>query len=129
MLIIVSFLIGVTRHPRIWDCKELCEIGDWVCDHISCPDLEEAWNGGVRHREQLGGNNMKFSTKAKYRMLTTLIDFLLVRFSLPNPQSNQQPQWKGGTGPGPQMRPEGPGACNGEPRVAGIPATQFNVGT
>ncbi len=27
------------------------------------------------------------------------------------------------------MRPEGSGACNGEPRVAGIPATQFNVGT
>ncbi len=26
----------------------------------------EAWNGGVRHREQLGGNYMKFSTKAKY---------------------------------------------------------------
>jgi hypothetical protein len=72
---------------------------------------------------------MKFSTKAKYRMPTTLIEFLLERFSLPKPQSNQQSQWKGVTGPGPQMRPEGPEACNGEPRVAGIPATQFNVGT
>ncbi len=83
----------------------------------------------MRHREQLGGNDMKFSTKANYRMPTTLIDFLLERFSLPNPQSKPQSQWKGVTGPRPQMRPEVPEACIGEPRVAGIPTTQFNVVT
>jgi hypothetical protein len=72
---------------------------------------------------------MKFSTKAKYRMPTTLIDFLLEKFLLPSPQQDQKRQWKGVTGPGPQLRPEGLGACNGEPGVAGIPATQCNVGT
>ncbi len=82
---------------------------------------------GVRNREQLGGKNMKFSTKAKYRMPTTLVDFLLERVFAPN--QPQQQQMKRVTGPRSPVRPGGSGACNGKPRVAGIPATQFNVGT
>jgi hypothetical protein len=26
---------GYQKPTRIWGCRELCEIGDWVCDHIS----------------------------------------------------------------------------------------------
>ncbi len=42
-----------------------------------------AWDGCVRHREQIGRNHMKFYTKAKYWMLTTLIDSSLEGIMLP----------------------------------------------
>ena len=73
---------GYQKPTRIWCCKKMANLADKICDHKTCRNLVEAYGGGMRHREKLGGYNVKFGTRQKYRMPTTLVDYLLTPFEI-----------------------------------------------
>jgi hypothetical protein len=84
--------------------------------------LEEAWDGGVRHREQLLEKYEIFHKgEISHANNTNLI--LFERFQLPTPSANQQQKPERLKGPGSQMRQDGLKVPAVEPRAAGIPAT------
>jgi hypothetical protein len=93
---------GYQKPTRIWCCWEMAKLAPRVCDHKSCPNLVQASGGGVRQRERLGGREMKFGTKQKWRIPSNLVDYLMSPFHL----NDQQSGWSR-VGPRGKLTPEG----------------------
>ena len=74
---------GYQKPTRLWCCERIANLPQRVCDPQICPNNVQAFSGGRRHRERLGGYQMKFSTRAKFRTPSTLVDYLLSAFELP----------------------------------------------
>jgi hypothetical protein len=69
---------GYQNPTRLWCCERITNLPKRVCDPQICPNTVQAL-----HRERLGGYQMKFSTRAKLRTPSTLVDYLLSAFELP----------------------------------------------
>ncbi len=72
--------MGYQKPTRIWCCEEIARPPSVKCDGISCPNVYKASNGQPRHRERLGGNLIKFSTKQKGQMPKAVTDYLISAF-------------------------------------------------
>ena len=75
---------GYQKPTRLWCCKKISELPHKICDHRTCRNLITTWYGSIQHRERLGGNNIKFSTRSKYRTPSSLVEYLLSPYTLPN---------------------------------------------
>ena len=85
MWIIVSLLTGDIKNPPDYGvAKKISELPHKICDHRTCRNLITTWYGSIQHRERLGGNNIKFSTRSKYRTPSSLVEYLLSPYTLPN---------------------------------------------
>ncbi len=75
---------GYQKPTRLWCCKIISELPNNVYDHRTCRNLITTWYGNVQHRERLGGNIIKFSTREKNRTPSSLVEYLLSPYILPN---------------------------------------------
>ena len=80
---------GYQKPTRIWGSPQIASLPDKICDLQTCDNMMDTIYGVRKHFEQLGGNKMKFSTIEKYRMPTTLVEYLLSNCKeyLPNQNS------------------------------------------
>ena len=67
---------GYQKPTRFWGSANLGKLEHKRCEGRKCPNVEVSPEG-VRHREKLGGNAMKFSTAEKGMIPPTVIDYLL----------------------------------------------------
>ncbi len=68
---------GYQKPTRIWCCAQIAKLEDKICDFQNCHNLIKDRVGSQRHRERLGGLGMKFGTLQKFRMPSTLVEYLL----------------------------------------------------
>jgi hypothetical protein len=54
---------GYQKPSRLWCCRKISELPNKICDNRTCRNLITTWYGSVQHRERLGGDNIKFSTR------------------------------------------------------------------
>ena len=71
---------GYQKPNRIWGSPEVVGRGDVLCDGKTCPNLlpvdtKEDWHRRP-HRQRLGGDRMRFDTRAKFRMPQKLVEYL-----------------------------------------------------
>jgi hypothetical protein len=55
----------------------LANLADKVCDGKNCPNMISGKGSRKKHKEQLGGNNMKFGVYHKWKMPEKLVEYLL----------------------------------------------------
>ena len=68
---------GYQKPTRFWGSENLHLLQDRICDGISCPNLVPGQNGPRKHKERLGGPNMRVSTHLKWRVPEKLVLYLL----------------------------------------------------
>ena len=68
---------GYQKPTRIWGPQKMCWLPNKLCDYQTCNSMVQTFNGGWKHVEKLGGYKVKFGTRLKWRMPTTLVDYLL----------------------------------------------------
>ena len=68
---------GYQKPTRIWCCPEIAKLPNRLCDWNFCPNLTEGPSGRKRHRERLGGSEMRYSPRQKGRMPYALVDYLM----------------------------------------------------
>ena len=73
---------GYQKPTRIWCCSEIAKLPHRTCDFVNCTQLIVTPNGSKRHRERLGGLNMKYDTREKGRMPPAAIEYLLSAFPI-----------------------------------------------
>ena len=67
---------GYQKPTRFWGSENLGKLKHVTCPGRACKNVVQDAEG-VRHKEKLGGNNMKFNTTEKGRIPPTIIDYLL----------------------------------------------------
>ena len=72
---------GYKKPTRIWGGDHVRQLDDRVCDRKTCPNLLPGTTFG-RHKEQLGGAEMRMSRKQKYRVPEALVRYL---WNFPDP--------------------------------------------
>ena len=68
---------GYQKPTRIWCSSQIAELPSRKCDLKTCDNMTATGVGGMRHFEQLGCSHIKIQRLDKYRMPTSLIDYLL----------------------------------------------------
>jgi hypothetical protein len=68
---------GYQKPTRIWGSASLLKLGDRLCDPRFCPNVVRGEGGHMRHKESLGGYDMKTTTQLRWRMPKALVEFLL----------------------------------------------------
>ena len=94
---------GYQKPTRFWGSQQFRNLENRQCDRQTCPNLVTQPNGIKRHKFNLGGHDMKFSTKMKGRIPHYLLDYFLssepqfqnllprhVKFNLPTTQKKSQ---------------------------------------
>lgn len=71
---------GYQKPTRIWGSPEVVGRGDVRCDGRTCPNLlqidaRKEWHR-LPHRQRLGGDRMRYGTRAKFRMPGRLVEYL-----------------------------------------------------
>ena len=67
---------GYQKPTRFWGSPNLGKLAHVRCPGKSCTNVEQV-SEGIRHKEKLGGNAMKFNTTQKGRIPPLVIDYLL----------------------------------------------------
>ena len=86
---------GYQKPTRIWCCAQIARLPSRLCDGSTCPQLEVGPTGNLRHRERLGGNEMKFSQRQKGRMPAALVDYLMSAVKIQSTQTDDFPSISG----------------------------------
>ena len=76
---------GYKKQTRLWVLSSLSKVSYLVCDPHTCSQMLDGKDGRRVHREHLGGKQMKFSTRQKERMPSSLVNYLLQGVLFPSP--------------------------------------------
>ena len=68
---------GYQKPTRFWGSPQLGRLHNVLCDFKNCINIIEDDNGNWHHRERLGGLKMIYSTKDKWRVPSSAVDYLL----------------------------------------------------
>ena len=74
---------GYQKPTRIWGSENLANLPSKVCDGKNCQNLISGKGSRKRHKEQLGGYGMKFSTYHKWKVPEKLVEYLLTALKDP----------------------------------------------
>ena len=67
---------GYQKPTRIWGSDHVKALEARLCDPATCTNVRDRENGHRGHREILGGNHMRYSTRMKYRIPEGVIRYL-----------------------------------------------------
>ena len=67
---------GYQKPTIIWGSGQIKHLQDRKCPGITCLDMIDMPDGTRRHKERLGGNNMRTGLRAKYQVPKALIKYL-----------------------------------------------------
>ena len=79
---------GYQKPTRIWGSENLTNLPNKICDGKNCPNLIQGKGFKKRHKEQLGGYRMRFSTYQKWRMPEKLVEYLISALVEPEEKFN-----------------------------------------
>ena len=68
---------GYSKPTRIWGGDHIRALDSRLCDRQTCPNVVCRPNGRLGHKEVLGGNNMRFTRRQKYRIPEGLVQYLM----------------------------------------------------
>ncbi len=75
---------GYENLPDYCVAEKFSELPNKICDHRTCRNIITTWYGGVQHCDRLGGNDIKFFTRKNTDSPSSLVNYLLSLYALPN---------------------------------------------
>ena len=81
---------GYKKPMRLWVSPSLSKVANMVCDPHTCSQMVDGKGGRRVHREHLGGNQVKFSTRQKERMPSALVKYLFQGVLFPLPERSEK---------------------------------------